>query len=175
MGCCSSRESDINLQDLAPVPGQDGPPISTVNLTSCLEQVASYFHEKGRHVRYVCVGGVINTLHLSSRDATRDVDLITSESNRADEVLLAQASRHVKIQNPTIALDENWINSNARLFIPHEMLEAIIQEAFAQNDIILDAPGLTLYAAPYSYSIVAKLNRFAGGGGPEHDLEDIVA
>ena len=35
---------------------------------------ASFFHEKGRHIRYVCIGGVINTLHLSSRDATRDVD-----------------------------------------------------------------------------------------------------
>lgn len=176
MGCQGSKESVIDLLSLAPRPITHEPtPLNANQLRFCLEQLATHIHQRRRQLHLVVIGGVVNTVLLKTRHATTDIDLLTANPTREDVTLLAQAARLVREQNPNLHLDESWLNSNAGLFIQPELRLIIIQQGFAQNDIVFHAPGLTLYAAPYSYAIVAKLNRIAGEGAPTHDLGDAVA
>ncbi len=177
MGCGGSKNTIIDLHSLAPRPTAHPPaPLNANQLKHCLSQVATYIHQRRRRqLHLVVIGGVVNTILLKTRHATEDVDLLTVNLSRDDATLLTQAARFVREQNPDLHLDENWLNSNAGLFVQPELRSIIIQEGIAQNEIVFNAPGLTLYAAPYSYAIVAKLNRIAGQGARSHDLGDVVA
>lgn len=182
MGCCTSKDDaapGVDLTDLAPVrpgqhqqgPSQPFPELTKGDLELALRQVAQYLHKRGRNVRLVVVGGAVSTILLETRRSTHDVDFFAETLSRNDSKLLLEAADIVR-QQPGSQLEEDWINNRTIYFIQPPLRQDLTRKGFEQNDVVFQAPGLTLYAAPWSYAFVSKLDRIQGGGFRSHDPLD---
>lgn len=181
MGCGPSRtEPDVNLQDFAPRPIQNEnrqpePELSRADLEQALAWVAEYISKNSREeITIVAVGGVINTITLRSRASTHDVDWFNVHLSGKQTTLLHQAATY-SIQQASrcgMSIASDWFNNKTMLFIPPNLREALVAESFQQNYTVFNARGLRVVAAPWGYSLVAKLDRMAGGGGKLYDPAD---
>ena len=138
------------------------------NMRIALGAVPAYIHHRRKDFRITVVGGAVSIMLLKARAATHDVDYIASSLSQSDVRIREEATGHVQRTYPQLQLEGNWFNRNATLFIDPAVRSKLIQELFqqglAQNEIVFDAPGLRLYAAPWEWAICAKLDRIAGGG-----------
>jgi len=69
------------------------------------------------------------------------------------------------------------MNNRCVLFIPRSQKEYLYNEAVRQNDVVFQAPGLKVLAAPWNYAVSAKLDRVGGAspfGSRPYDLPDPV-
>lgn len=126
---------------------------------------------RGRNVKLVVVGGAVSTILLSSRRSTHDVDFFAEDLNPKDSRLLKEAADEVR-RMPGSNLEDGWFNNHTIYFIDVSLRKQLTKQGFAQNDIVFQAPGLTLYAAPWIYAFVSKLDRIQGGGYRSHDPGD---
>lgn len=177
----SKQHEDLHLQDLAPVqPGHQAghqgysaplPELTKGDLELALRQVARYLQNKGRNVRIVVVGGAVSTILLQTRRVTHDVDFFAEGIPRDDSRLLLEAAMRVRNQ-PGSLLEEDWINNRTIYFINPMLRQELTRNGFEQNEIVFQAPGLTLFAAPWSYTFASKFDRIQGGGYRSHDPGD---
>ena len=72
--------------------------------------------------------------------------------------LLEQASR-VAEAKASLPLGGNWLNNATTLYIPSRIRQELAQEAVEQNDVVFQAPGLTVLAAPWLYALCTKIDR----------------
>jgi len=153
-----------------------------------LSTVASALNAKGLNVSIIAVGGAINTLYLQTRASTGDVDFFYRTKTRHEDVtqLIAAANS----ARETLKLDEHWLNNHTALFIQVHFIILLPRQtslctdmhlsflffAFGvtQNDVVFNAPGLTVYAAPWRYALCAKLDRLSKTGARPYDMSDAV-
>ncbi|KAI1775297.1 hypothetical protein F4818DRAFT_45531 [Hypoxylon cercidicola] len=158
-------------------PGHEAPlpKLNREVLLTALKSVATYIKKKGGDVTVIAVGGAVNTIHLQSRNVTHDVDFYNNYLTAKDFEYLVNGAREAAKKNKQ--LEEEWFNNRTILFMPKDQRAALTDEAFAQQEIIFQKPGLTVLAAPWKYAFCCKLDRMAGGGvmGPRsYDLDDAV-
>jgi len=137
-----------------------------------LTTVASTLNAKGLNVSIIAVGGAINTLYLQTRASTGDVDFFYRTKTRHEDVtqLIAAANS----ARETLKLDEHWLNNHTALFIQEGVIQRLYDEGVTQNDVVFNAPGLTVYAAPWRYALCAKLDRLSKTGARPYDMSDAV-
>lgn len=183
MGCACSTEADNKehpLQELAPrpIPGAAPPPEAALDkkeLQQALSWMAEYIKKHGRtEITIIATGGVVNTISLSSRTTTHDVDWFNSNLTRDQAALLHKAARYASdcSKGQGWALPNDWFNNKTMLFIQPNLRQQLVQAAYRQNYEVFRAPGLRILAAPWSYAFISKLDRIAGGGGKAYDAKD---
>ncbi|CAH0051436.1 unnamed protein product [Clonostachys solani] len=173
------RRSADTLRDLVPskTPGNDTmlPKLDRKTLLSAIESVASYIDKHNSNIIVIAVGGAVNTIHLKSRKATHDVDFYNEYLSATDYELLLKGAQKAAKHNKLLEAD--WFNNRTVFFIPQDQRQSLSQEAYNQNEVIFQQPGLTVLAAPWYYSFCCKVDRLAGGGitkGRSYDLNDAV-
>jgi hypothetical protein len=112
---------------------------------------------------------------LQSRQSTHDIDYLGGTTCQADLRALQDAVVHIRQTQQQPTLEEGWLNNSTMLFIDKRIRSELTQQGFAQDEIVFQAPGLTLYAAPWPYAIYAKLHHISSGGHRAHDPLDAAA
>lgn len=89
--------------------------------------------------------------------------------------LLEQASRIAEAK-ASLPLGGDWLNNTTSLYISRELRQELAQQAVQQNEIVFQAPGLTVLAAPWLYAFCSKLDRLAKTSRSRaYDKDDAVA
>ncbi|KAG6020916.1 hypothetical protein E4U41_002678 [Claviceps citrina] len=174
----SQQRNTEALSELAPLktPGSDAPlpRLDRDTLLEALQKVAAAIAKRRSSVTVVAVGGAVNTIYLRSRETTHDVDFFNVYLGSEDVENIILGARDATKRNKS--LGEGWFNNRTILFIPNDQRQALTDEAYAQNEIIFQEPGLTVLAAPWNYAFCCKVDRISGKGSDErkYDLEDAV-
>ncbi len=144
-------------------------------LLAALAHVANYVAQRGQGITVVAVGGAVNTLHLQSRHTTHDVDIFGAGFTNDARVLLDEAMHDA--QRHYGGLGTDWLNTETQMWMPGPVHQQLTSAAMKQNVKVFDMPGLTIYAAPWSYAFSAKINRLLTGGDQTrpYDLDDAVS
>ncbi|KAI3115785.1 hypothetical protein CBS147333_1285 [Penicillium roqueforti] len=172
------RRSARSLQELAARPAaiRDlSPNLSCEILISALENVAKYTSAKNQDITLVVVGGIINTIFLRSRPETHDVDFFNDNLPPATLRCLSKAAKSAFKRNRI--LGRGWLNNHVVLFVPSHVRRILLDEALEQHEVVFQAPGLTLLAAPWEFLFCTKLHRLSGRGvstATSYDQEDAV-
>ncbi|KAJ5386721.1 hypothetical protein N7509_009262, partial [Penicillium cosmopolitanum] len=106
------------------------------DLAGALQHLSAYLVSKNRKLTIIAVGGVVNTLLLETIRRYFSVPYATK-------------------QNAALALE--WLNNHTVLFIAGPIRRMLTTEAFNQNEVVFDATGLRLLAAPWQYLFCTKL------------------
>lgn len=178
MGCCSSNPTQPDVGDqlleLAPNPTgthQPSPDLDRDTLLTALGNVASYLHSKKAQITVIAIGGAVNTIFFQTRRTTHDVDFFNQNLTKSDGQLIQAASQYAQSQNGN--LQSEWLNNRTIIFIPKDQRKRLTQDAILQNEVVFDAPGLQVLAAPWNYAFSAKLDRIAGSSGStQYDISD---
>ncbi|KAF2761227.1 hypothetical protein EJ05DRAFT_473767 [Pseudovirgaria hyperparasitica] len=171
MGCNVSvpnrAPSPSQLLELAPVahPGQQSlaPELNRDTLVRALENVAAYLKSKGISITVIAVGGAVNTIFCRTRGTTHDIDFFNSILKDKEFKAIIEASSYARSKDRQLQSD--WFNNRTVLFVPRSQRDALTRRAIAQNEVVFQAKGLTVLAAPWDYAIAAKLNRLTGSSG----------
>ncbi|KAF8907781.1 hypothetical protein CPB85DRAFT_1192865, partial [Mucidula mucida] len=141
-----------------------------------LSLVAKKLEQVGTKISVVAVGGAVNTIYLKNRATTSDVDLFYyTKKDRKEIRALIRMAREVVGDSPDL-LEEDWLNNHTAAFIEEPLIKKLYEEARQQNVIIFDRNGLTVYAAPWRYALLAKMDRLGTvSKAKEYDLGDAVA
>jgi len=141
-----------------------------------LKVVASHLHAKKLNVSIVTVGGAVNTVLLKTRASTGDVDFFyrTKNSGSSDSQLVHEVVEGGKLAETKLGLGQQWLNNHTVVFIEEGTINDLYAEAIQQKAIVFSAQGLTVYAAPWVYSMMAKLDRAAKPGAKSYDVTDAV-
>ncbi|KAK4043358.1 hypothetical protein C8A01DRAFT_32484 [Parachaetomium inaequale] len=182
MGQCfsSNKSNAATLLELAPRKATGGhaapmPNLNSATLTAGLTTVGDYLVSKKKSVTVVAVGGAVNTIFLKSRDSTQDVDFYNSRLTAADFEHLVNGAKAAGKKNPLLA--SGWLNNHTVFFIPQGQRDTLTDQAFVQNELIFNHPGLKVLAAPWQYAFCCKVDRLSGGGinaARSYDLSDAV-
>jgi hypothetical protein len=117
-------------------------PLGGDEIHSYLLELADELGEAGATYTVILVGGALLALH-GLRDATADVDSITSLNDELQEAIRAVAARH--------GLAPGWLNASASPFAPVGLSEA-------DCDVVLKHQRLSVLGAPMKYVFVMKLH-----------------
>lgn len=144
------------------------------NITQALGYVAHYLHLRGKNLVLIAVGGAVNTVLLRTRQSTHDVDVFNPAFSGSELSILRSAIEYAEQQSPA-PLGNKWLNNETGTIggtaqnVPH-----LIELARHQNDVVFQAQGLTVLAAPWHYAFVTKIGRITYGTGREYDAADAV-
>ena len=143
-------------------------------LLAALKHVSEYLARQSQHVTFMVVGGAVNTLYLSSRGTTHDVDVFGTDFNNTARMLMDEAMQDAR--RHFLGLGTDWINTETQMWMPGPLHRELSDAARRQNVVVFDQPGLTIYAAPWAYAFSAKINRLLTGGEQirPYDLDDAV-
>lgn len=167
-----------SLLELAPkTSDQKDPPkeLDRNALLAALNNVAAYITKKKGNVTIIGVGGAVNTIYLQSRPSTHDVDYFNSRLTATASKLIVEGANDALKRDAKLSTD--WLNNRTTLFITRDQRATLTEQAFAQNEVIFQQPGLTVLAAPWQYAFCCKVDRVAGGGiqgGRPYDVPDAV-
>ncbi|KAF8335375.1 uncharacterized protein EI90DRAFT_3152992 [Cantharellus anzutake] len=172
MGNCLSANDTITLRDLVLRPGTAEVQMTAATIKQGLTTVASVLKAKGLNVSIIAVGGAVNTLYLQTRASTGDVDFFYRTKTKHEDV--TQLITAADSARKTLKLDDQWLNNHTALFIEEGTIQRLYDEAVTQNDVVFNAPGLKVYAAPWRYALGAKLDRLSKTGARPYDMSDAV-
>jgi len=116
-------------------------PLGGDEIRSYLLEVADELAEAAATHTVILVGGALLALR-GLRDATADVDSITSFNDELQDAIQAVAARH--------GLAPKWLNASAAPFAPVGLNEA-------DCSVVLKHPRLRVLGAPMKYVFVMKL------------------
>jgi hypothetical protein len=147
--------------------------INRTDLLIALQHLATYICNQNADITIIAVGGVVNTVHLRTREMTHDVDFLGGNEQIH---LLRDASIYAQ-QQSKIQLGANWLNNATILIIPLSLQNQLIREAILQDVVLFRERGLTVLAAPWNYAFCGKTNRMDGPGTDKrpYDCQDAVA
>jgi len=74
-----------------------------------------------------------------------------------------------------LGLAKGWLNNHTALFIDANKIEALYNEAIKDNIVVFDKTGLKVLAAPWRYSIVAKVEKAGKATAKPYDIKDAAA
>lgn len=140
-------------------------------LIEALNYVAASITKAEGSVTVITVGGAVNTIHLQSRSTTHDIDFFNTYLTANDYELLIKGTKDAT--EKLLVFKNDWFNNRTLFFIPMDKRSALTDEAFRQNEIVFQAPGLTVLAAPWKYSFCCKVDRLSGSGRT-YDFPDAV-
>ncbi|KAF8068950.1 hypothetical protein FPV67DRAFT_1098175 [Lyophyllum atratum] len=146
-------------------------------INKALAEVAKILTKQKEHVTIIAVGGAINTVVLHTRPSTGDVDFF-SDSKRTNPTLMKAIETVEK--NKKFKVGKGWLNNHTVLFMDDAMVKALFEEAVHQNvPVFVDSKltGLKVLAAPWRYSVMAKLEKVGKGPGvsKSYDMSDAAA
>ncbi|KIM46940.1 hypothetical protein M413DRAFT_16501 [Hebeloma cylindrosporum] len=169
MGNClsGSRSDTANLRDLLDRPGVVDPQLSSDQIKEALGEVAKELEKKKHNVVIVAVGGAINTVLLGTRASTADVDFFGNGKGIPAELKAATEAVTKKL-----GLAKGWLNNHTALFINADKIESLYDDAIKDNIVVFKKPGLTVLAAPWKYSLVAKVEKAGKGTAKPYDIKD---
>ncbi|EAU88698.1 hypothetical protein CC1G_01071 [Coprinopsis cinerea okayama7 len=173
MGNCLSADDPVSLRDLVTRP--DGPPevqMSADQIRAGLNNVASALNAKKRNITIIAVGGAVNTLLLRTRASTGDVDFFYRTKTKHEDV--SQVIVAANTAASSLKLGDHWLNNHTAVFIEEGTIQQLYDEAVQQNDVVFQAAGLTVYAAPWRYALGTKLDRLSKTGARPYDMSDAV-
>jgi hypothetical protein len=149
--------------------------LSRQNITQALSYVAHYLHSRGKNLVLIAVGGAVNTVLLRTRQSTHDVDVFNPAFSASELSILRSAVEYAEEQSP-VPLGNKWLNNETgTIGGTTQNIPQLIEMAREQNDIVFQAQGLTVLAAPWHYAFVAKIGRITYGTGRTYDAADAVA
>ena len=122
--------------------------LSREQITTALHHMAEYIHQQAREVVLISLGGAVSTILLETREATYDVDFFLPNDEAEIAKLITSASVYAQ-ERAVVPLGNNWLNNSASLFMSRPLREELASEALRQNEKIFEAPGLTIFAAPW--------------------------
>ena len=175
-------------------PGEPEQTYSKERIEEGLKVVAKYLASKKLDVAIVTVGGAVNTVLLKSRTSTGDVDFFyrTKASGPKESNLVHEVVEGGKLAEKGLKLGSQWLNNHTVVFIEvlsspktssspnlgcitqEHIIHDLYDEAVAQNEKVFAAKGLTVYAAPWNYALMAKLDRAGKPGAKLYDITDAV-
>ena len=150
--------------------------MDAATLNNALTTAAAFIHKNKENLTIIAVGGAVNCMALRSRTTTHDVDFFNARFGQKEYELLQAAA--VTAQKKNKKLESAWLNNRTIFFIPHDLREALTDEAITQNDLVFEAPGLKVVAAPWHYAFCCKVDRIAGSGllrARPYDVSDAAA
>ena len=143
------------------------------DLLQGLRIVAEYLRNRNAEYTIIVVGGALNTIHLQSRETTEDIDFFfDSRATEHDVTILERAATHAVERMGPRHLAADWLNSRIIYFIPRDLWPKLVQRARKQNTVVFREPGLTVLAAPWSYSFIAKAERMLQRNAKDYDGPD---
>jgi len=162
------------LEDMLDKPGVEEVQMDEDTIKKALEEVAKILSKKKEDITIIAVGGAVNTVVLHTRPSTGDVDFF-SDSKRSSPTL-KKAIETVE-KDKKFKVGKGWLNNHTVLFMDDAMIKALFDEAVQQNVKLVDKPGLKVLAAPWRYSVMAKLEKVGKGPGvsKSYDITDAVA
>ncbi|KAG6379650.1 hypothetical protein JVT61DRAFT_10169 [Boletus reticuloceps] len=166
MGIRSSRPAD-DFAELVnkgrPRPRQPEETYSKAKIEGGLKVVAKHLASKGLNVSIVAVGGAVNTVLLKSHASTGDVDFFysTKDSGAKDSNIVHEVMKAGKLAEKELKLGHQWLNNHTTIFIEETTINDLYEQAIKQNEKVFSAKGLTVYAAPWNYALMTKLDRAA--------------
>lgn len=144
-------------------------------ILKALAYAAEYLASRGQDILLVAVGGAVNTVLLQSRNSTHDVDFFSAQLAGQTLHLVREAGLYA-IERSSARLGEDWLNNaTARMHGVVGSIDELLQIAVQQNDVVFQAPGLTVLAAPWNYAFTKKISRITQGTGRDYDAADAVA
>lgn len=189
MGNCLSANGTINLCDIVVRPNvPPEQPMSAETIRQGLTNVAAILNSKHQNISIIAVGGAVNSLLLHTRESTGDVDFFYRTKTKHEDVTKVIVA--AKSAATTLKLGDQWLNNHTAIFIEvcwvdlqiyllssykqEDSIERLYDEAVTQNEIVFNAPGLTVYAAPWRYALGTKLDRLSKPGAKSYDMSDAV-
>ena len=166
------------------------PQLNKAQIEQALGGVAAELAKKKHHVVIVAVGGAINTILLGklfvmtsltlcnfdtdnsagTRASTADVDFFGNGKGVPAELKAATEAATKKL-----GLAKGWLNNHTAVFIDANKIEALYNEAIRDNIVVFNKTGLTVLAAPWRYSLVAKVEKAGKGTAKPYDIKDAAA
>ncbi|KAK3307137.1 uncharacterized protein B0T15DRAFT_553551 [Chaetomium strumarium] len=130
--------------------------LSRQNIIKALGYAAQYISQKGQNVTVVAVGGAVNTVLLQTRNTTYDVDFLCPLLVQPTLGIVRETGKYA-VERSSVPLAADWLNNaTARMPGVVEHVDALQEEAVAQNDVLFSRPGLTVVAAPWNYAFIKK-------------------
>ncbi|KAL9086831.1 MAG: hypothetical protein Q9165_006978 [Trypethelium subeluteriae] len=144
-----SIEQDLQSRNRVAEPRQ----FRRSELMSALELVADHLKGTGPF-RIVATGGIVNCLFLNSRPSTKDINFFTTELSQNQWNLLREAIAKV-YKYQALAMTDNCGGH-----VPQDSLSLITRQAIHDNVLIFQHRALSLYAAPFDFQMLAKIDRW---------------
>lgn len=173
MGNCLSANDTASLRDIVSRPNvPDEQPMSADTIRQGLKNVAASLNSKGQNISIIAVGGAVNTLLLHTRESTGDVDFFYRTKTKHEDVTRVIVAADIAANK--LKLGDHWLNNHTAVFIEEGTIQRLYDEAIEQNEIVFREPGLAVYAAPWRYALLTKLDRLAKPGARPYDMSDAV-
>lgn len=150
--------------------------LDSATLEKALKNAADYINKKGGNLTIVAVGGAVNCMALRSRNTTHDFDFFNNNFGQQEYELITAAA--MAAQKKDKKLETAWLNNRTIVFMPIDLRNSLTSEAIAQNELVFEASGLKVVAAPWNYAFCCKVDRLAGSGllnARPYDLGDAAA
>lgn len=136
--------------------------LDSATLEKALKNAADYINKKGGNLTIVAVGGAVNCMALRSRNTTHDFDFFNNNFGQQEYELITAAA--MAAQKKDKKLETAWLNNRTIVFMPIDLRNSLTSEAIAQNEVVFEASGLKVVAAPWNYAFCCKVDRLAGSG-----------
>lgn len=149
-------------------------------LNKAFQTMAMYLIKKRVNITIIVIGGALSTYHLQTRESTSDVDFFLDRPKHPAARIVYKAARKAEQQHKDVLL-AGWLNDAVQLFLSQVagLQRMVWDEAVEQNEIVFIKTnphgGLTVLAAPWRYSIVAKLQRMGIGNPLERDIAHAIS
>ncbi|KAI9657419.1 MAG: hypothetical protein M1821_003101 [Bathelium mastoideum] len=151
--------------------------LNAEELRQALRIIGEHLGNRRQRIYIVALGGLVNCVLLGSRAATKDIDwfnhfLSNDQWDQLNAAIVPACNADPKIITRTFK--DHALNS-----IDLATLERIVWEALTQKTTVFHHGGLYVYAAPWIYQIIAKMERL-GALNPNdvpnsYDLRDAIA
>ena len=144
-----------------------------------LRVMAGYLACHNQDLTIITVGGPINTLLLKEQRTRQHLDYLGIDFGSQQRKIFREAARYAE-SRCSGTLGDAWFNKpgNEPLTFPRDVSVAIIGNAINQNEIVFQARGLTILAAPWDYAFCASLSRLTLGHPSlcrPYELSDAIA
>ncbi|KAF7505307.1 hypothetical protein GJ744_001010 [Endocarpon pusillum] len=147
-------------------------------IQKALHLMASYLASQGQNITIITVGGSISSLLLKDQLTRENLDYIATDVSEEQRKILAAAAKYARLKSSQ-PIRGAWFSTRGSdtLKLPFSVHRQVVLRSIAQHEIIFQAPGLKILAAPWEYAFVATLGRLASDRSVArpHDLEDAIA
>lgn len=147
-------------------------------IQQALHLMASYLANQGQNITIITVGGSISSLLLKDQLTREHLDYIATDVSEEQRKILAAAAKYARLKC-SLPIHGGWFSTRGddTLKLPFSVHRQVVLRSISQNEIIFQARGLNILAAPWEYAFVATLGRLVSDRAVArpHDLEDAVA
>jgi hypothetical protein len=145
-------------------------------LKRALTLTARHIHEQGQNLTIIAIGGLTNTVLLRNRRTTHDVDFLGANIANYHRRLLGQAAKQAEMES-SVPLGKQWFNNELEMVLSSDVRELVTRHALAQNEVVFQAKGLKVIAAPWNFAFIRKTIAISQSRGRdrEYDHSDAAA